>query len=235
MKIKIHIVEDEVLVAEDTASDLENAGFEVTGISISGDEAIESIKVNPPHLILMDINIKGNQDGIETAEQINNLGSFPIIYVTSNTSSQFVNRALETKPHAFISKPYNLSDLIIAIELAMKKHNEQALHSNPEIDNIFVKSGDYHRKISLSQVTHIEADGSYCKVHTADQTYTLSFNLNHFQSEVKAKGLIRVHRSFIINTNHVDGFDRTSVLIGNKIIPVSSSYKDLVNERFKKL
>lgn len=234
MKIKIHIVEDEVLVAEDTAGDLEAAGFEVSGISISGEEALKSVQENPPHLILMDINIKGEIDGIQTAEKIQEIDSFPIIYVTSNTSNQFVNRALETKPHAFISKPYNLQDLVIAIELAMKKHNEQAIDTN-EIDSIFVKTGDFHRKVSIDDVLYIEADGSYCKVFAKDQTYTLSFNLNHFQNEVNTQKLVRVHRSFIINKSHVDGFDKSSLLIKDKIIPVSNTYRDRVASLFKKI
>jgi DNA-binding LytR/AlgR family response regulator len=235
MKIKIHIVEDEVLVAEDTASDLEKAGFVVNGISISGQEVLDAIQNDPPHLILMDINIKGDMDGIQTAEKLNDLGDFPIIYVTSNTTSQFVNRALETKPHAFITKPYNLNDLVIAIELAMKKHNEMAIESTYEMESIFVKSGDFYRKIAIDDVTHIEADGSYCKVFSKDDKYTLSFNLNHFQKEVKANDLIRVHRSYVVNRKHVDGFDRASLLIGKQIIPVSSTYRDTVFEQFKRL
>ena len=234
MKVKIHIVEDEILIAEDTASDLVTAGFEVTGISMSGEEAILSIQENPPHVILMDINIKGQFDGIETAHKLNEMGDFPIIYVSSNTTNQFVNRALETKPHAFISKPYNLQDLVIAIELAMNKHNEQLMDSK-EVNSIFVKAGEYHRKVKIADILYIEADGSYCKVHTANDNYTLSFNLNHFQNAVKTKNLVRVHRSYIINQNHVDGFDKNSLLMGEQIIPVSNTYKDLVNELFKKV
>ncbi len=94
MKINILIVEDEVLVAEDVAGDLTADGFEVTDIAISGKEALQSIEKIVPHIILMDINIKGEIDGIETAEIINKGDLIPIIYVTSNTSSQFVSRAI---------------------------------------------------------------------------------------------------------------------------------------------
>lgn len=238
MKIKVLIVEDEVLVAEDVASDLEKDGFEVSGIAISGSEALKEVEKNPPHVILMDINIKGDKDGIETAGEINETRSIPIIYVTSNTSTQFVNRALETKPHAFISKPFNQKDLVIAIELAFKKHNEQALEHvdlvNP-LDSIFVKSGDYHRKVLLKDVTHIEADGSYCLVFTREGKFTLSFNLNHFQNEVQSPLLKRVHRSYIVNLANVDGFDKSTLLIGKKIIPVSGTYKEMVFQYFNKL
>ena len=230
------IVEDEVLVAEDTASDLESEGFQVNGIAISAEEALTLIAEDVPHIILMDINIKGEMDGISLAEKIHESHHIPIIYVSSNTSSRFINRALETKPHAFISKPYNKKDLIIAIELAMSKQNEATIDGDSaEVDSIFVKSGEYHRKVLLQDILYIEADGSYCNVYTKEAMFTLSFNLNHFQNEVKAKDLLRVHRSYVVNLKRVEGFDRTTLLIGEKIIPVSNSYKNEVFEYFKKV
>ena len=238
MKIKVLIVEDEILVAEDVASDLENDGYVITDIAISSNEALKSIENNCPHIILMDINIKGDKDGIELAEQINQNIPIPIIYVTSNTSTEFVDRAILTGPHAFISKPYNYNDLSIAIELALNNHNEKAVeNSNADIklNSIFVKKGDYHRKVLLEDVLYIEANGSYCNVYAEGNSYTFSFNLNHFQKQVSSPILKRVHRSYIVNLKNVDGFDRTTLLIGDKIIPVSNSYKDLVFNLFNKL
>lgn len=235
MKTRVLLVEDEVLVAEDMLSDLEAEGFEVVGIAISGSEAIELVTAKEPHIVLMDINLKGAIDGIETAEKINEISESPIIYVTSNTSSQFVNRALLTKPHAFITKPYSKKDLVIAIELAMAKYNEFVFEAGAKSESIFVKSGEFHRKVLVNDIRFIIADGSYCKVHTTEGAFTLSFNLNHFQKEVKHPDLMRVHRSYIVNLNQVDGFDKTTLLIGKEMIPVSSSFKDKVFEVFKKL
>ncbi|MEX1002884.1 MAG: response regulator [Crocinitomicaceae bacterium] len=237
MRIKVLIVEDEVLVAEDIADDLKKEGFEVTDIAISGEEALVSIEKDCPHIILMDINIKGDMDGIETAQKIVDEYKLPIIYVTSNTSSQFVNRALETSPHAFISKPYNVKDLIVAVELAFKKYNQKELSETDlrQYQAIFVKDGEYHKKIELKDIYYIEADGSYCNVYSKEQKYTLSFNLNHFQSNVQSSLLQRVHRSYVVNLNHVDGFDKNTLLIQKKIIPVSNSYKEETYKAFKKL
>jgi len=236
MKIKILIVEDEVIVAEDVASDLESDGFEVTGIAISGNEVLSSIENNMPHIILMDINIKGDKDGIEVAELINEKYIIPIIYVTSNTSSQFVSRAINTGPHAFISKPYSRKDLVIAIELALKKHNEKVLENEEvKLNSIFVKEKGFHKKIPLESVLYIEADGSYCKVYTKNNNYTISFNLNHFQNKVLSPFLKRVHRSYIVNLSNVDGFDKSTLLIGKKFIPVSSTFKDEVFKYFSRI
>ncbi|UKN00649.1 response regulator [Paracrocinitomix mangrovi] len=234
MKISILIVEDEVLIAEDISSDLSNAGFHVAGIAISGQEAIEMFSEFKPDVILMDINIKGDLDGIETAEEILKSSNVPIIYITSNTGQQYINRAIQTKPHAFLTKPYNKKDLIVSIELAINNFTDHQFSSNNNVDAVFVKSNEFYKKVPIEDITHIEADGSYCLVHTKEKKYSLSFNLNHFQKEVQSETLQRVHRSFVVNINHVDGFDKSSLLIGEKIIPVSSSYKDVLSV-FKKL
>lgn len=233
MKIKVLIVEDEVLVADDIASSLEADGYEVTSIAISGEECMASIVENPPHVVLMDINIKGEIDGIETAKKIKNI---PIIFISSNTGQKFIFRALETTPHAFISKPYNYRDVAVAIDIAFKRQNEQTLVTQTETsDSIFVKKGDFYKRILLEDVLYIEAAGSYCDVCTIDEKYTLSFNLNHFQNSVRHTFFKRIHRSYVVNLQRVEGFDKTGVTIQGRYLPVSSSYKDDVFVFFKKL
>lgn len=235
MKIKVLIVEDEVLVADDIASSLETDGYEVTGIAISSEECLASISTNAPHVILMDINIKGSLDGIDTAKKV---GNIPVIFISSNTGQQFISRALETSPHAFISKPYNYRDVSVAIELAFKKHNELVLSSqnSTEIsDSIFVKKGDLYKKILFENILYIEASGSYCEVCTSEEKYTLSFNLNHFQNNVQNKVFKRIHRSYVVNLNKVESFDKGGVSINGKYLPVSTSHRDEVFNYFNKL
>lgn len=235
MKIKVLIVEDEVLVADDIASSLETDGYEVTGIAISSDECLASINSNEPHVILMDINIKGSLDGIDTAKKV---GNIPVIFISSNTGQQFISRALETSPHAFISKPYNYRDVSVAIELAFKRHNEIVLSDQGNAknsDSIFVKKGELYKKILLDDILYIEASGSYCEVRTADEKYTLSFNLNHFQNSISSNAFKRVHRSYVVNLNKVESFDKAGVSVGGKYLPVSSSHKDEVFNYFNKL
>ena len=237
MKIKVLIVEDEMLVAEDLSSDLENDGFEVTDVAMSGEEALNSLEKSSAHIVLMDINIKGEIDGIETAEQINRRYGLPIIYISSNTGPQFVSRVLKTSPYAFISKPFNHTDVVMAIELALKKHNERVIQdiSHPKSESIFVKKGGYHNRIEIDEILYIEADGSYCKIYTEKGDFTLSINLNHFRNQVNNFQLRRVHRSYIVNLSKVDRLDKNTLLLGNHSIPVSGTYKEIVFDYFNKL
>lgn len=237
MGIKVLIVEDEILVAEDISSELEDNGFIITGIAISFDECIKSIENETPNIVLLDINIKGNKDGIETARVINEKYNIPIIFLTANSDSATVKMALETIPSAFISKPYNNKDLIIALEIAFNKHNKSVfnLHSKTDKEYFFVKSGDLYKKINTTDINYIEADGSYCSIHTDNKSYTISSNLNCFDSKLNNSLFARIHRSYIVNINKVEAFDRKSIIINGKTLPISKSQQKEILSLFTKL
>lgn len=237
MLIKVLIVEDEMLVAEELSYDLQDEGFEVTGLAISSDECLSEIQKNQPHVILMDINIKGDLDGIETALIIQQKRNIPIVYLTANTDSATLKRAIETSPSAFISKPFNKKDLIVALELAFNKNNERVLTQKTTTINdlFFVKSGKFYTKIEVNDINYLEASGSYTEIFTNDKNYTLSSNLNHFQENIQSPYFIRIHRSFVVNIKKVEGFDNNTVLINGKSLPISKSYQKEVFNWFNKL
>lgn len=237
MKIKILIVEDEVLVAEEISADLEDYGFEITEIAISSKECFDAIKKEVPNVILMDINIKGNLDGIETAQTINKTHKIPIVYLTANTDSKTISRSLNTFPSAFISKPYTKKDLVVALELAFNKYNEDLITKLvPENKtSFFVKDGSQYSKIDFDTINYIEADGSYSQIITTSKKYTLSTNLAHFQEHLNHPTFIRIHRSYIVNINKVEAFDKNSLTISSKTLPISKSYQKEVLQLFNKL
>ncbi|PCJ28125.1 MAG: DNA-binding response regulator [Flavobacteriales bacterium] len=237
MKIKILIVEDEVLVAEEIAADLKDYGFEITEIAISSDECFNAIKKEIPNVILMDINIKGEQDGIETANMITKTHNIPIVYLTANTDSKTMERALASSPSAFISKPYTKKDLVIALELAFNKHNEKLITTTTpkNTDSFFVKDGAHYTKINSHEINYIEADGSYSQIITTVKKYTLSTNLNHFQGNLNNPIFVRIHRSYIVNISKVEAFDKNSLTIAEKTLPISKSYQKEIMKFFNKL
>ncbi len=237
MEIKVLIVEDEILVAEEVASELKDNGFIITGITNSFDECILSIANEKPHIILMDINIKGEKDGIETAKIINEESTIPIIYLTASSDTETVKKALETTPCAFINKPFNSNDLILSLEIVFNKHNQMLLYSDDKIekDSFFVKSGDLYKKINTTDINYIEADGSYCIIHSDDKKYTISSNLNCFNAKLNNSLFVRIHRSYIVNIDKVEAFDRNSIVINGKSLPISKSQQKEIISLFTKL
>ena len=122
-KVRILVVEDETVVAMDIANTLRKLGYEVTDTVPSGEQALASVKENRPDLIFMDIGLKGEMDGIETATQIRSLYSIPVIFLTAFVDEKTLDRAKGTVPAGYITKPFEENDLRIADEVGLYRAN----------------------------------------------------------------------------------------------------------------
>ncbi len=118
---KILLVEDDSIEALDMKHSLKSLGYEVSYTASSGDEAIEEAMSNLPDLILMDIILSGDVDGIEVASKIKNL-NIPVIYLTAHSEESIIERAKVTEPYGYLIKPYDRTELKCAIELAIYKN-----------------------------------------------------------------------------------------------------------------
>lgn len=124
-KLKILVVEDEGIVSEDIQKILEHLGYEVTALASSGEEALASIKEKIPDLVLMDIVLIGELDGVQTAEEIKKNFDIPVIYLTAYTDENTLGRAKITEPFGYITKPFEDRELHIIIEIALYKYKTE--------------------------------------------------------------------------------------------------------------
>ncbi len=238
--VKILIVEDEMIIGANISLQLSKLGYEVNGIIPRGEEALMHIRQNRPDIVLMDIQLKGALDGIETSELINKEYNIPIIYLTANADDLHFNRAKSTKPHGFISKPFKKLDLERAIELAVG-HTVKGKNSNgipvdpctsPNIlsDCIFVKRHDKMVKILIEDIYYIEAERNYCRIFSKNSECLLVLTLKDFDAKLPKEHFLRVHRSYIANLSHVDEVSGNHIVINRKAIPLSKSHKgELLN------
>ena len=120
-KARIMIVEDEWTVAEEIKMVLQSFEYTVTSMSSSGEEAIQNAEKDKPDLVLMDIVLEGEMDGIEAANEIRSRFNTPIIFLTAYTDEKILERASITGPFGYIVKPFVNEDLKISIEIAMYK------------------------------------------------------------------------------------------------------------------
>jgi CheY-like chemotaxis protein len=118
---KILIVEDQTIVALNIKSQLKNLGYAVPCTAVSGEEAIKEAELTNADLVLMDIMLKGNMDGIEAARIIKSRFGTPVIYLTACTDFETLERAKQTNPEGYISKPFKEEDLCKNIEAALLK------------------------------------------------------------------------------------------------------------------
>lgn len=120
--VKILVVEDEVIVAEDIAGRLKKLGYVVTATVSSGEEAIQKATENPPDLVLMDIVLKGEMDGVTAAEKIRTHRNVPTVFLTAYADDKTLQRAKLTDPFGYIIKPFQQNDLRVGIEIALHRH-----------------------------------------------------------------------------------------------------------------
>jgi len=244
--IKILVVEDEMIIAAKISLQLASLGYEVDGILPRGEEAILHVKENNVDIILLDINLKGNIDGIETARQIQLQSNIPIIYLTANEDEATFNRAKTTRPAGFISKPFKQLDLQRAIELAICRMGELetkniieniAIPDVPVIlnDRIFVRSREKMLKILIADILYIEADRNYSRIFMQNKEILLSITLKTIEDKLTGRLFVRIHRSYLINLAHLDEVANDHVIIAQKVVPLSANLKEHLLERIQTL
>ncbi|GAG46103.1 unnamed protein product, partial [marine sediment metagenome] len=131
-KIKILVVEDERIVADDIRMSLERLGYAVPAVSVSGEDAINKAEKTRSDLVLMDIILQGKMDGIEAASIIKSRFDVPVVYLTAYADDKTVDRAKITEPFGYILKPFEDRDLQTTIEMALHKHKMRILLEESE-------------------------------------------------------------------------------------------------------
>ena len=238
-KIKVLIVEDELLIAEDIASKLQKAGFEVIDKVDSGEDCLKVIERKIPDLTLMDIQLSGELDGITTAGKIREKYQMPIIYLTDYYDDETVERAKTTSPANYLSKPFRENDLIRAVKIAFHNASYNAKQSDYDQtqyllkDHVFIRTGNQtFDKIAYDDILFIKADRSYCDVFTKQKKYQFSISMKKVSEQLQHLHLVRVSRSFIVNVRNANGIEGNMLKFGDTEIQISKDYRE---DLFKKL
>ncbi len=232
-KTRVLIVEDDMIIAANISLQLSKLGYEITGIESRGEEALIHSRLNTPDLVLMDINLKGSIDGIETAYSMQTTTDIPIVYITANNDEATFEKAKKTHPFAFIPKPINMRALhrtLSLVEEQINKRNKTGDEKEEIIeflnDRIFIRHHGQMVKLLLDDILFLEADRNYCQIVTAKQSYLLTATLKVMQDKLPNSIFVRVHRSYIVNITRLDVVAESHVEINRKVIPLSKSYKE---------
>ena len=132
-KLRILIVEDEPVIAENISMYLNNEDFEVSGIAYDNIEAKEQLHTNTPDAVILDINLSSNEDGIDIANLINSNYQLHFLFLTSHSDKQTLQRAKAVKPSGYIVKPFNEKTLLASLEIGISNHAAEINHSLPKL------------------------------------------------------------------------------------------------------
>lgn len=252
---RVLIIEDEALVALDLAKGLERDGYQVAGIADSAVSAMELFNAGPVDILLVDVSIIGDKDGIDTARELLKIRQVPLIYLTAFTDGGTLDKAKTTNPSAYLAKPYTLTNVRIAIEMAM--HNFAVAREDPALsgkvipmersvpmesadretilrlhDYIFVKYQYAFVKIRLADILYVEAENNYVQLVTAERKYLLRLSFTQLLEKIDYKSLARIHRSYAVNIDAIQSFTEQEVTIGKTALPIGRTYREEFLKRF---
>ena len=241
-KVKVGVVEDELIIADNIIECLEELGYETVGPSISYTAALEMISKNKPDILLLDIILAGNKDGIDLAWKIKEEFNIPFIFLTSNADKHTIDRAKLVNPPAYLVKPFSKDELFSAIEIAFYNFVEKPQLDKPEPtikidtsnflldDVLFIKDKNNYVKVSFEEILFIENDHVYLKIVTDSQEYIVRSNMLEYLSKLPAF-FYRIHRSYAINTKHLKSIDTSTITISGYTLPISKSYREELLEK----
>ena len=144
-RIKVGIVEDEMIIADTICLALQNLNYDYCKPANSFAKAIQMIESEKPDIVLLDINLNAKLDGIDLGHHINANYAIPIIYLTANSDKATIERCKETLPNAFLIKPFSNEELFSAIEIALFSHSAKSGTLPISKNSILVKSIEKHK------------------------------------------------------------------------------------------
>ena len=244
-KTNVLVVEDENIVSKDIQHSLKKLGYNVVGAASTGEKAITLAHETTPDVVLMDIMLKGDMNGIETAGKIKEALNIPVIYLTAYADEATLSKAKVTEPYGYIIKPFKEIDLHTSIEMALYKHGKESevlkerdllysLVENKDTKNfIFVKSNSRLVKLKTEDIYYIEALKDYVVINTLNSRYTIHSTMKDIERKLPSDEFIRVHRSFIVRLDKIAAIEQPNLILENdkKIIPIGGSYKDDLSNR----
>ena len=242
--LKIQIVEDDLLEAQELQKHLQMMNLEVVAISINAEEAIEDFEKHQPHLLFIDIHLQGEKDGIYVAEYINKNCRVPFIYLSNHFGKEntFFKRATATVPSNYLPKSgYLPKHLWHFVQVAFSNYMKAGgFYINDNETNLFVRNHifiktitrDEYQKVNTSDIVVLQYNkpytNIYLKAESKQATINIRKSIDYVIEQLNATELIRIHKSHAVNINFIKKYNYTknTVLLHNdEVFEVGRMYK----------
>ncbi len=244
LKVNVLVVEDESIVSKDIQNTLTKLGYKVVGAASTGEKALALVKSESPDIVLMDIMLKGDLNGIETAKNIKENYNIPVIFLTAYADEATLNKAKKAEPYGYIIKPFKEQDLQATIEMVLYKFEKEQENSTLVIKDvkeefndgfIFVKSNGKLLKLQTKDIYFIEALKDYVVINTIDSRYTIHSTMKEIEKKMGNEEFLRIHRSFIVRIDKISSIEHPNLHLENnkKTLPIGGSFYDDLKKRIK--
>lgn len=203
--IKVLIVEDDLVIANDLQDKLESAGHEVVAIARTCQQALAAVRRDAPDVAILDIHLEDSTaDGISTVTEILKYQTFPFIYLTGHSEPDTIQRAKKTKPYAYLLKPYKARELVLQVELAHSNHKKA--EPRPGSDSLYLPSNKGYELLLSQDVIFMQAEGAYVRVFLLHEKIprVYSMPLGRLVEHFPDSNFYRISRSALINLNFLE-------------------------------
>ncbi|HPR30540.1 MAG TPA: response regulator [Prolixibacteraceae bacterium] len=220
-EIRIIIVEDEWIISDNLKKHLQkNENYLVVAQECSYENALVSIKNLNPDLALVDINLKGEKTGIDVGRFLNkNFPDVLFIYLTSIADQETIEKAKETYPSGYLTKPFNYSTVQSSIEIAI--HNFRKW-KQPEI--IELEDGKKLYRLDLRKIKYIVSESVYLDIYLTDSKICIRSSLSNLLKRLPCEKFVQINRSTIVNRDFVTEIKISKIVIDNVAFKVSRAY-----------
>jgi len=227
--MKVFVVEDEVFQLEDLLITLEELGHECLGHTDDPFQAVEQLESLEVDVALLDLHLNGRLAGIQLAKRIKDLYDIPVIFITSEVTTEVIKEAVDTEPIAYLTKPVNKNDLGAALILASSQGASSEETTEKVKDALFVKNGNKLHKVALADICYAFTDTkNYCSLVTVEgDKYSLRSSMSGLINTLDSDNFVQTHRAFIVNKEHIrviNEGDQSVEMLG-KSIPIGKSFK----------
>jgi len=237
--MRVLVVEDELIISENICYALEEHDYTIVGQATDYEGAVKLFTEDKPDLVLLDISIASKKNGIDVARFINTNNRVPFIFTSALSDKETIRQAKETKPAAYLIKPFKDEQLVAAIEIAMANFSEQ-LDKTEESeklavfnDSIFIKDGHKFVKIGIAEILYIQKADNYLDIYANNERYTIRSTLGGFLDQLKNPSFFRTHKSYAINLEFLSDIRPTEILIKDIRIPLSKNYAEELKSKLR--
>jgi len=231
-ELRIMIVEDEPIIADEIAAIIEDIGYTVAAKILHSKEVIDAFNLSEPDVVIMDINLGNEKDGVQLAAEMRQIKNIPLIFLTSYSDNATIERTKEVNPDGFIVKPFDEKDLQIAIEIAFNRFEQQRkIIFDAKLETflinkfLFIRSKNKLIKLVPHDIIFAEAKSNYTLIKTTKDKFTLTATLGTIEDKLLPFGFFRIHRSYLANVEKIDSIEENHVIIDGETIPISKKQK----------